>query len=57
MLEPFSRVLFLEAAKGLNKRSSARFAARQARLGRPVPKGPHDPRPDPGTVEGDEAEG
>ncbi len=49
-LDPFARLLFLEAAKGLNRKASARFARRQAYLGRPVPQSATDRRPDPGTL-------
>lgn len=38
MLEPFSRVLFMEAGKQLNRKASAKFARWQARIDRPVPK-------------------
>ena len=50
-LEPFSRLLFLEAAKALNRKASAKFARRQAYLGRPVPRSATDRRPDPGTLD------
>ena len=50
-LDPFARLLFLEAAKGLNRKASARFARRQAYLGRPVPRSSTDRRPDPGTLD------
>lgn len=50
-LAPFSRLLFIAAARGLNKRASARFARYQAKIGRPVPRSATDPRPDPGTLE------
>jgi hypothetical protein len=57
LLNPFARLLFMEANKGLNRKASARFARRQAYLGRPVPRSATDRRPDPGTWEGDEIEG
>ena len=40
-----------------SRAARARFARRQARLGRPVPKSATDPRPDPGTLEGEDPEG
>lgn len=55
-LEPFSRLLFITAARGLNKRASARFARYQAKIGRPVPRSATDLRPDPGEYDGDDAE-
>lgn len=48
-LNPFSSALFMTAASGLNKRASAKFARRQFRIGRPVPKSWEDRAPDPGT--------
>lgn len=50
-LTPFARVLFMEASKLLNRKASAKFARRQAYLGRPVPRSATDRRPDPGTWE------
>lgn len=50
-LSPFSQVLFMEAAKVLNRRASARFARWQNRIGRPVPRSATDRRPDPGMIE------
>jgi len=41
----------MEAAKGLNRRASAKFARRQFRVGRPVPRSATDRRPDPGTLD------
>jgi hypothetical protein len=41
----------MEANKGLNRKASARFARRQAYLGRPVPRSATDRRPDPGTLD------
>lgn len=55
-LEPFAKLLFLEAAKGLNRKASARFARYQARIGRPVPRSSTDRRPDPGTLDDRDAE-
>jgi hypothetical protein len=50
-LNPFGRLLFMEANKGLNRKASAKFARRQAYLGRPVPRSATDRRPDPGTLD------
>jgi len=50
-LNAFARLLFMEAAKGLNRRASAKFARRQFRVGRPVPRSATDRRPDPGTLD------
>ena len=50
-LNPFSKLLFMEAARLLNRRASAKFARRQSYLGRPVPKSWTDRAPDPGTWE------
>ena len=55
-LAPFARLLFMEAAKGLNRKASARFARYQARIGRPVPRSSTDRRPDPGTLDDRDAE-
>lgn len=52
-IAPFSKALFLTAAAGLNRKASARRARWAAKTGRPFPKGPYDPSPDPGTIEGD----
>lgn len=48
-LNPFSRLLFITAAAGLNRKASAKFARYQHRIGRPVPKSWEDRTPDPGT--------
>lgn len=50
-LDPFSRVLWMESAKALNRRASAKFARYQHRIGRPVPKSWEDRTPDPGTYD------
>lgn len=55
-IEPFAKLLFLEAAKGLNRKASARFARYQARIGRPVPRSSTDRRPDHGTLDDGDAE-
>ena len=57
LLNPFARLLFMEANRNLNRKASAKFARYQARVGRPVPRSATDRRPDPGTWEGDEIEG
>jgi hypothetical protein len=41
----------MESAKALNRKASAKFARRQAYLGRPVPRSATDRRPDPGTLD------
>lgn len=41
---------------GKSKAARARFARRQAKIGRPVPRSATDPRPDPGTDEGGDPE-
>lgn len=56
-IAPFSTALFITSAAGLNKKASARFARRQAYLGRPVPRSWEDRRPDPGTLDLDVIEG
>jgi hypothetical protein len=50
-LNPFAGLLFMTAAKALNRKASARFARRQFRVGRPVPRSATDLRPDPGTLD------
>ena len=50
-LDPFALVLGMESAKALNRKASAKFARRQAYLGRPVPRSATDRRPDPGTLD------
>ena len=50
-LAPFAHLLFMEANRGLNRKASAKFARRQAYLGRPVPRSATDRRPDPGTLD------
>jgi hypothetical protein len=55
-LEPFASALFMEAAKNLNRKASARFARYQSRIGRPVPRSSTDRRPDPGTLDDLDAE-
>ena len=51
LLNPFAHLLFMEANRGLNRKASAKFARRQAYLGRPVPRSATDRRPDPGTLD------
>jgi hypothetical protein len=55
-IEPFAKLLFLEAAKGLNRKASAKRARWAAYLGRPYRLSPSDPRPDPGTLDDRDAE-
>ena len=55
-LEPFASALFMEAAKNLNRKASAKFARYQSRIGRPVPRSWTDRRPDPGTLDDLDAE-
>ena len=50
-LNPFAKLLFMEAAKALNRRASAKRARWAAYLGRPFRLSPTDPRPDPGTYD------
>jgi hypothetical protein len=50
-LNAFATLLFMEAAKALNRKASAKFARYQARVGRPVPRSATDRRPDPGTLD------
>jgi hypothetical protein len=55
-LKPFASALFMEAAKNLNRKASAKFARYQSRIGRPVPRSSTDRRPDPGTLDDLDAE-
>lgn len=55
-LAPFGRVLFLEAAKGLNRKASAKRARWATYTGRPFPRSATDTRPDPGLYDGDDDE-
>lgn len=56
-LSPFSQVLFMEAAKVLNRRASANFARRRTAIGLPFPKRtPPDLRPPPGYYDNPEYE-
>lgn len=50
-LNPLASVLFMEAAKGLNRKASAKRARWAAYLGRPFRLSNADPRPDPGTYD------
>lgn len=50
-LNPFSKLLFMEAARLLNRRASAKRARWTAYLGRPFRLSNADPRPDPGTYD------
>jgi len=55
-LNPLSRLLFMEAAKALNKRASAKRARWAAHIGRPYRLSPTDPRPDPGVYDNADVE-
>lgn len=55
-IEPFAQLLFLEAAKGLNRRASAKRARWATYTGRPFPRSATDTRPDPGTLDDRDAE-
>lgn len=55
-LAPFAKLLFLEAAKGLNRRASAKRARWATYTGRPFPRSATDTRPDPGTLDDRDAE-
>jgi hypothetical protein len=50
-LNPFAALLFMEAARGLNKRASAKRARWAAHIGRPFRLSLSDPRPDPGVYD------
>lgn len=50
-LNPFASLLFMEAAKCLNRKASAKRARWAAHIGRPYRLSPSDPRPDPGTLD------
>lgn len=56
-LEPFASVLFMEAAKGLNRKASAKRARRVAQIGWAYPKRnwPASPPP-PGWYDGEDIE-
>jgi hypothetical protein len=48
LLNPFARLLFMEANKQLNRKASAKRARWATYTGRPFPRSPSDSRPDPG---------
>ena len=50
-LRAFGRVLFMEAAKHLNRKASAKRARWATYTGRPFPRSATDQRPDPGTLD------
>jgi hypothetical protein len=50
-LDAFSRLLFMEANKGLNRKASAKRARWATYTGRPFPRSATDTRPDPGTLD------
>jgi len=51
LLNPFARLLFMEANKGLNRKASAKRARWATYTGRPFPRSATDLRPDPGTLD------
>jgi len=51
LLNPFGRLLFMEANKGLNRKASAKRARWATLTGRPFPRSATDQRPDPGTLD------
>ena len=50
-LDAFSRLLFMEANKGLNRKASAKRARWATYTKRPFPRSATDTRPDPGTLD------
>jgi hypothetical protein len=56
LLNPFAHLLFMEAAKGLNRRASAKRARWATYTGIPFPRSATDTRPDPGTLDDRDAE-
>lgn len=55
-LDAFSRLLFMEANRGLNRKASAKRARWATYTGRPFPRSATDTRPDPGTLDDRDAE-
>ena len=55
-LNPFASLLFVAAARGLNRKASAKRARWAAHIGRPFPRSVTDTRPDPGLYDGDDDE-
>ena len=55
-LNPFASVLFMEAAKHLNRKASAKRARWATYTGRPFPRSATDQRPDPGVLDDDDPE-
>jgi hypothetical protein len=51
LLNPFARLLFMEANKGLNRKASAKRARWATYTGKPFPRSATDTRPDPGTLD------
>jgi hypothetical protein len=51
LLDPFARLLFMEANKQLNRKASAKRAKWATYTGRPFPRSATDLRPDPGTLD------
>jgi hypothetical protein len=56
LLNPFARLLFMEASRGLNRKASAKRARWATYTGRPFPRSATDTRPDPGTLDDRDAE-
>jgi hypothetical protein len=56
LLNPFARLLFMEANKQLNRKASAKRARWATYTGRPFPRSATDTRPDPGTLDDRDAE-
>ena len=55
-LDPFASLLFMESARVLNRRASAKRARWATYIGRPFPKSPTDSRPNPGCYDDEDAE-
>ena len=55
-LNPFASVLFMEAAKALNRKASAKRARWATYTGRPFTRSATDTRPDAGTLDDWDAE-
>lgn len=56
LLNPFALALFITAARGLNRKASAKRARWATYTGRPFPRSATDTRPDPGTLDDRDAE-
>jgi hypothetical protein len=55
-LEPFAVLLGVAAARALNRKASAKRARWATMIGRPFPRSATDLRPDPGTLDDEDAE-